>query len=260
MDRVARLRSLGRRRVEVFECLGGNFRSQPSYFALPADTDIFAAFRAFIAHVTQLYASDTNPLTISLLAAARLLTGDLAAADVILDHLPPDDFKLDHGAGRCLMVPLYTLSATLPLPTDMKRTDRWLAYAHEPAALRAWLAEHREKLRWVEVQGVYLPRRSERPAQPAQPAVGAHARVRHIMTRERELWHSNSDLIFADRVPAAVMGNPWNDDHPTVSVPLDPTFLHNIDWEDADYVYECPIEAPRRRLEYRPSIWRRLFG
>ena len=244
MDGFSRLLSLGRQRLRIFECLGTS-RFSPAYFEPDADADIFEAFHAFVARTSQLLAGDTCPISVSLLAAGRVLTGDLAAADVVLDHLPPDDFKLDHGAGVCSLAPLYALCAALPLPTDMKRTDRWRADAHEPTALRAWLASHRDKLRWVEAPGVYLPRPSERQAKIAQPEPGTRSRVRHIMTSGRELWHSISDLTVADGLPAVMIPQPWNRDRPAVSIPLDVGSLHHIDWEDAEYVYEVPIEGSR---------------
>jgi hypothetical protein len=54
----------------------------------PADADIFEAFADHVRQLSQLFAAETDPLTVSLLAAGRLLTGDLAAADVIIDNLP----------------------------------------------------------------------------------------------------------------------------------------------------------------------------
>jgi hypothetical protein len=258
MDRITRLLPLGRQRVLVFECLGGNSPIAPAYFECLDDTDIFEVFHAFVARTSQLCAGDTYPLTISLLAAARLLTGDLAAADAILDHLPPEDFKLDHGAGICVVAPLRVLCAALPLPADLKPTDRWLAGLPEPTALRAWLAGHRDKLRWLEAQGVYLPRPNDQ-AQLAQPAAGRVAHVRYIMAHGRDLWHANSDLIFADGAPTIVIKNPWSADQAEANAPLDRRFLHAIDWDDAEYVYDCPIEDPRP-FSYRRSIWQRLFG
>src|SRR5215831_9622457 len=120
-----------------------------------ADRDIFAAFGYHVARLSQQWADASDPITISLIAAARFLCGDIAAAEVILDHLPVDAFKLDHGAGICLVAPLYALSATLPLPAQLKDTNRWLAGSTEQTALRAWLAEHRGKLRWVEEKAIH---------------------------------------------------------------------------------------------------------
>jgi hypothetical protein len=108
-----------------------------------------------VARLSQQCADASDPITISLIAAARFLCGDIAAADVILDHLPVEAFKPDHGAGICLVAPLYALSATLPLPAQLKDMNRWLAGSAEQAALRAWPAEHRGKLRWVEAKAIY---------------------------------------------------------------------------------------------------------
>jgi len=259
MDRSSRLSPLGLQRIRVLDCLGGNNLRAPGYFDPPEDIDIFASFAAYIARWSQQCAADPNPLTISLLAAGRLLCGDQAAADVIVDQLRSEPFKLDHGAGICVVTPKNALGIALPLPADLQDTGRWLAGSAEQAALRAWLVGHRDRLHWVEAAGVYLPRAAEPPAQFAPPA-GAVARVRHVMTKDGHAWLANSDLTLVDGVLTAVIK--WNvvpegQRHPAVR--LDPAFLHHIDWEDADYVYDRPIEDPRH-LEYRPSLWRRLFG
>jgi hypothetical protein len=59
MDRVNQLLLLGRQRVLVFECLGGNSRIAPAYFELPDDTDIFEIFHTFIPRTSKLCARDT---------------------------------------------------------------------------------------------------------------------------------------------------------------------------------------------------------
>ena len=260
MDRTSRLMVLGRQRVRVLECMGGNDRFAPGYFEPSADADIFDAFRAYVAEISQQWAADPSPLAVPLLAAARLLTGDVTAADVIVDRLPAKPYQLDHGAGRCWVTPQIALAAALPLPAELTDTDRWLAGSADQAALRAWLARHRDKLRWVEAHGVYLPRATEPPAQLAPLPADATARVRHLMTSDQAIWHGTSDLIMVDGVPTAVIK--WNvppEGTPLPHVSLDPKFLHKIEWEDAEYVYEHPIEYPRQS-DYRPSIWQRLFS
>ena len=258
MDRFTRLSPLGLQRIRVLDCLGGNNTRAPGYLELPADADIFKVFADYVAQVSRLCAGHAAPLTISLLAAGRLLTGDLAAADVILDHLPDEAFKLDHGAGICVVTPLYVLSVVLPLPAELRNTDCWVAGSADQAALRAWLARHRHELRWIEAEGLYLPRPTERQARSVHTSAGAAARVRHIMACDGAPSHCNSDLIFADGVPAIVIEWSTDSDQPVVTVPLDPEFLHAIDWEDTSYVYDHPIEDPRRLYD-SPSIWRRLF-
>jgi hypothetical protein len=119
------------------------------------DVDVFSAFRGYAQRLSREWASATDPLTASLLAAARLLTGDLSAAGMILEHLPGTATKLDHGAGFCLVAPLHALSAALPLPRDLTDVTRWLADSPEERAIRAWLSEHGDDLRWVEADGVY---------------------------------------------------------------------------------------------------------
>jgi hypothetical protein len=106
MDKMVRLSRLGLQRLRVLDCLGGNNSGALGYFEPAADADIFAAYDAYVARMSEQFAADPYPLTISLLAAGRLLTGDLAAAGVILDYLPAEAVKLDHGAGICLVTPV----------------------------------------------------------------------------------------------------------------------------------------------------------
>ena len=155
MDRANRLQPLGLQRLRALDCLGGNMPRAPGYFELADGDDIFAAFRAHVERLSRDWASASDPATVTLLATARLLAGDLAAAAVILDHLPPQPIKLDHGAGKCLVLPFHALAAVLPWPKDLADTQRWLAGSAEQTALRAWLAEHRDTLRWLEADGVY---------------------------------------------------------------------------------------------------------
>jgi hypothetical protein len=154
MDRAARLSPLGTQRLRLLECLGGNDRRLSGYFA-PGAGDIFTEFREYVRGLSARWEREDDPITVSLVAAARLLTGDLSAADVIVDHLPARATKLDHGAGICLVAPLHATSASLPLPTDLIDTSRWLAGSQEQVALRAWLAQHRDRLRWDEVAAAY---------------------------------------------------------------------------------------------------------
>jgi len=173
MDRIARIQSLGRQRGRVIECLGGNSRLvRGAYFDPAADIDILDAYRAYVARMS----ASLEPLNMALLAAGRLLTGDLTAADVILDHLPAETYRLDQGAGICWVTPQNALKAALPLPSHLQDIDRWLAGSAEQAALRAWLGGHRGRLRWFDPPGFYLPRATEQPGQPAPPPVGTAAR------------------------------------------------------------------------------------
>jgi hypothetical protein len=139
----------------LLECLGGNDPRTPGYFARAGDDDVLSAFRRHVEKLSEQWAAETDPHAASLLAAARLLTGDLSAASVILDHLPAQAVKLDHGAGICLVVPLLALGTALPLPRALADTRRWVAGSSEQAALRTWLAEHRGDLQWVETDGAY---------------------------------------------------------------------------------------------------------
>lgn len=152
----ARLQPLGLRRLRVLACLGGDMPGAPGYFAPAPGAEIFAAFREHVAALSRRWAAGADPSVLVLLAAARLLCGDLAAAETILHHLPEAPVRLDHGAGLCLVLPVHVLASALPLPRELTETRRWLAGSAEQGALRAWLAAHCGGLRWVESDGAYV--------------------------------------------------------------------------------------------------------
>jgi hypothetical protein len=155
VSRAAQLSPLGTQRLRLLDCLGGSTPRAPGYFAPPADANIFAAFHDHVAQMSRQWGSQSDPLTVSLLAAARLLIGEVDAAELIIDRFPARAVKLDHGAGICTVMPLYSLHSALPLPRELAETRLWLAGSPEQAALRAWLVEHRATLRWIEAEGVY---------------------------------------------------------------------------------------------------------
>lgn len=155
-DRLTRFEPLGLRRNLLLDCLGGHTPQAPGFLNFMAEVDVFAAFRSHIHELSCVVAFQSDHLTALLLATGRLLTGDLNAADVILDQLPARAPRLRFGQRYCLLMPFRTLSAVLPLPPELAEPDLWLAGSQEQAALRSWLAEHRSALRWAETEGVYL--------------------------------------------------------------------------------------------------------
>lgn len=154
MDQT-RLQSLGPQRLRVLVCLGGDMPRAPGHFAPDPGADIFSAFREHVTALSQRWTAGADPSVLALPAAARLLCGDLAAAETILDCLPAAPIERDHGAGLCLVLPFHVLASALPLPRELAETRRWLAGSAEQGALRAWLAAHRGRLRWVEEAGAY---------------------------------------------------------------------------------------------------------
>ena len=154
-DRMTRLSPLGSQRLRLLDCLGGNTRFAPAYFSPPPGVDVVEAFDSYVAELSVRWARETDPLAMSLLAAARLLTGDASAARVIVNRLPPTYPKLDHGAGFCLIVPQQAITATLPLPPELADTRRWLADSPEQSALRSWLDQHEQQLLWDRSAVVY---------------------------------------------------------------------------------------------------------
>ena len=153
------LKPLGRNRLRIFSCLGGDVRQLPQYTVIGPDEDVFDAFRAFVQKLAGKWASAAlDPLTKSLLATGRLLIGDLTGADDILDALPPVPFDRDHGMGQCLVAPAETLATVLPLPAASTRAAEWCAGSAEQMAAKAWLAANRARLEWREREGDYVLR------------------------------------------------------------------------------------------------------
>ena len=52
--------------------------------------------------------------------------------------------------------PMRTLAAALPWPDSLGRYGRWSSGSGVEAALRDWLAAHRNRLRWDEAGGRYV--------------------------------------------------------------------------------------------------------
>ena len=155
MDRITQLSPLGLQRLRLLECLGGNSRHAPGFFAPAIEVDIRAAFAAHIRQLSDRWGDDTDRLLIALLAAARVLSGDVAAAYQVLDRFPAATVITDHGAGMCLTAPFHALSHALPLPDTLRDIGSWLDGSASQAALRAWISEHRDRLRWLDVEGCY---------------------------------------------------------------------------------------------------------
>lgn len=156
MNRAEFLAPLGWQRLRLLDCLGGNSPKAPGYFDPSHDSDVFAAYTAYLSDLSSRWASETDPIFVSLLAAGRLLTGEIAAAQVIVDLLPIEAFKTDHGAGYCVVAPLQALESALPLPSELTDIARWIAGSPEQAALRLWLSDHTDKLDWSESEAVYF--------------------------------------------------------------------------------------------------------
>jgi hypothetical protein len=133
-DRSTWFLPLGYQRLRLIGCFFGDNPRSPNYFEPTPVVDIFEAFRHYVERMSRVWAAESDPF--ALFAAARFLTGDLNAAEVILDHLPVKAVKLDHGAGYCLVIAQNILHTSLPLPADLKDINRWLEDFTEQAALR----------------------------------------------------------------------------------------------------------------------------
>jgi hypothetical protein len=117
--------------------------------------DVFAAFRDFAQRMRRASVAETNGLVVSLVAAARLLAGEIEGAAIIVECLPAQPHRSDHGAGYCLVAPVAALRQALPLPADLEETKRWCAGTEDQARLRAWIQEHQARLVWQEREGRY---------------------------------------------------------------------------------------------------------
>ncbi len=158
-DQPDHLQPLGRHRLRLFSCLGGDVRHLPQYAVIAPDENVFEAFRSFVQRWVERSAETAlDPQTKSLLAAGRLLIGEPSAADDILDTLPPQPFARDHGMGHCLVAPVEILSIVVPLPAANVPAAQWCAGSAEQAAAKAWLATHRDRLVWRELEGDYVLR------------------------------------------------------------------------------------------------------
>jgi hypothetical protein len=145
---------LGYQRLRLVYCLNGP--RQAVRFDPKPDADIFAAFRDYVDRLSHAWAGFQEPITISILAAAKLLCGDLAAADTVVDQLPAEPHKLPrYGQFYVMLLPQRTFAAVFPLPSDLRDPHHWLQGSPEQAALHRWLADHRERLVWSEVDAVY---------------------------------------------------------------------------------------------------------
>jgi len=156
MNRDEHMAVLGPLRSRILDCLGGNSRWAPGYWAPPANGDTLESFRTYVQGMGERWGSLTDATSVSLLAAARLLIGDISAAHDIIAHLPDKPVKLDHGAGQCLVAAPQVLRATLPLPADLSDSTRWLAGSEDQTRLKAWLSANQPALRWNEKQAVYV--------------------------------------------------------------------------------------------------------
>jgi hypothetical protein len=151
------LEPLGAQRLRLVSCLDSS-RWSIHFEPLPGE-DILAAFREWVGKVVRQQGEASGPGSgtwSALIGAARLLTGDLAGADLIVENLPMQPHVLDHGAGYCLVLPMQLLLTAVPLPAPgLQNISRWLAGSAEQAELRTWLRQHHDRLVWDEPRGVY---------------------------------------------------------------------------------------------------------
>ena len=77
--------------------------------------------------------------------------------------------------------------------------------------------------------------------------IGRVTKVRHrVMSGDNNLGYVNSDLIFLAGIPCLLVweARPFGD-YPAVTVSLDGRYLHQLNWPQAQYLYERSIEDPQ---------------
>jgi len=155
IDRTEILKPLGFHRNRLLSCLGADLPYALFFFQSDPEADPFTAYRTFVEELSAQWAAASDRATLTILAAARLLYGDLSAAGIIVDHFPQRPIRTDRDAGICLLSPHYALAATLPLPEALRDISAWLAASPQQTALRSWIEEHATNLHWNQPAGIY---------------------------------------------------------------------------------------------------------
>jgi hypothetical protein len=141
-----RLRPLGELRCRVLACMSAHNPRVPAYFDPPATRPLHDALRN---HLQQLYSRYESDSVARLFPAAGLLTfGQLEMAEVVLQSLPAEAVRLDHGAGWCRLLPYRVVADLLPLPEELRDPVQWVEGTPQAEALRSWFARQRDRLRW----------------------------------------------------------------------------------------------------------------
>jgi len=152
-----RILPLGYLRMLSLACTSSDSPRSDHYFAPPEGADVFAACRNHAMLLWERFHDQPDPWHAAICSVPRLLSGDLAIADMIPDHLPERPYVTDHGAGFCLVLPVRATAAVLPMPETLKDQAQWtwLAGSLRQADVRAWLNEHRHQLQWDDKEGIY---------------------------------------------------------------------------------------------------------
>ncbi len=156
MSREIDLQTLGLRRSLLLDCLGANTPQAPGYLEVPPGADVLAVYQDYVAELSRTAAYQADPTTMLLVAAARLLTGEISWATTVLERLPTAPPAQRFGQRYCPLMPYRTLLAVLPLPKELTNLDRWIAGSPEQAALLAWLARHGGQLQWRPAEARYV--------------------------------------------------------------------------------------------------------
>jgi len=84
--------------------------------------------------------------------------------------------------------------------------------------------------------------------------IGPVTKVRHpLMSGGGSVGYVNSDLISLAGIPIVVLA--WEDGgYPAVTVSLDPRYLHQVNWPEAQYLYELSIKDPRGAVSFGSGV------
>ena len=85
-------------------------------------------------------------------ATGLLAHGQLEAAETILDSIP---LPQEDPGGKVLFFGSNALRAMLPLPDELRGEVGWYSQVRIEA-VRTWLHQHRDELKWDEVRGRFV--------------------------------------------------------------------------------------------------------
>jgi hypothetical protein len=147
--------AIGPLREPVLFCLGADREGSVGYFKVDPKFDIIQQYEDHIFRLSAFWTNTDGHWAQLALSAGRLLCGRVTEADSLIGAVSDAKGMDPHAKGRCILMPFRVCAAALPLPEALRDTRRWIAGSAEQAALRSWLAEHRDRLIWDRAAGVY---------------------------------------------------------------------------------------------------------
>jgi len=152
-----RMKPLGRWRCCVLDCLFASIPTFPHYFNPPSNSNLHQACLEYFESRFSEAIQDSNTekdVGVAILAAGLFTFGRLDMAEVLLDNMV-SKYKTDHGAGRCVLLPMAILKDLLPLPNDICWVSLYYEGEIDIEAARSWLHKYRKRLRWDPDRGKF---------------------------------------------------------------------------------------------------------